>query len=60
MTSRVCRKNKEKNAKRKIGVKKKIDQTGKNFDTKKQKEASPRVEPGLSVRASNTLTNAPQ
>ena len=41
-----------------------IEETDKNFDfkngTKKQKAASPGVEPGLSARARNPLTNAPQ
>ena len=59
MTSRVCSKNKEKKAKRKNSVKK-IDQTGKKNGTKKQKAASPGVEPGLSARARNSLTTAPQ
>ena len=60
MTSRVCSKNKEKKAKRKNSVKKKIDQTGKTNGTKKQKAASPGVEPGLSARARNSLTTAPR
>ena len=59
MTSRVCSKNKEKMAKRKNSVKK-IDQTGKKNGTKKQKAASPGVEPGLPARARNSLTTAPQ
>ena len=59
MTSRVCSKNKEKKAKRKNSVKK-IDQTGKKNGKKKQKAASPGVEPGLSARARNSLTTAPQ
>ena len=59
MTSRVCSKKKEKKAKRKNSVKK-IDQTGKKNGTKKQKAASPGVEPGLSARARNSLTTAPQ
>ena len=54
MTSRVSSKNKEKTAKRKNSVKKR-DQTEKN-GTKKQKTTSPGVEPGLSARASNSLT----
>ena len=60
MTSRVCSKNKEKKAKRKNSVKKKIDQTREKNGTKKQKAASPGVEPGLTARARNSLTTAPQ
>ena len=60
MTSRVCSKNKEKNAKRKNGVKKKIDQTEKKNGTKKQKAALPGVEPSLTARARNSLTTTPQ
>ena len=59
MTTRVCSKKKEKKAKRKNSVKK-IDQTGKKNGTKKQKAASPGVEPSLSTRARNSLTTAPQ
>ena len=64
MTSRVCSKSKEKKAKRKNSVKK-IDQQGKkNNGTKKKKAASPEygsgVEPGLSARARNSMTTAPQ
>ena len=58
MTNRVSRKNKEKKAKGKNSVKKVTKQENKN--TKKQKTASPGVEPGLSARASNSLTTAPQ
>ena len=59
MTSRVSSKNKEKKAKRKNSVKKR-DQTGKKKNGKKrQKTASPGVEPGLSPRATNSLTTAP-
>ena len=58
MTSRVCSKKKEKNAKRKNSVKKKKNREEKN-GTKKQKAASPGVEPGLSARARNSLTTAP-
>ena len=58
MTSRVSSKNKEKKAKRKNSVKKR-DQTEKK-GTKKQKTASPRVQPGLSALSSNFLTTAPQ
>ena len=54
MTSRVSSKNKEKKAKRKISVKKKRPNRKKNF-TKKQKTASPGVEPGLSARSSTTV-----
>ena len=59
MTSRVSSKNKEKKAKRKNSVKKR-DQTEKKNGTKKQKTALPGVEPGLSARARNSLTTAPQ
>ena len=59
MTSRVCSKNKEKRPKGKI-VLKKIDQAGKKNGTKKQKAASPGIEPGLSAHARNSLTTAPQ
>ena len=59
MTSRVRSNNKEKKAKRKNSVKK-IDQTGKKNGTKKQKVASPGVEPGLSAGTRNSLTTASQ
>ena len=59
MTGRVSSKNKEKRPKGKI-VLKKIDETGKKNGTKKQKAALPGVEPGLSARARNCLTTAPQ
>ena len=59
MISRVSRKNKGKQAKRKNSVKKQRPNRKKN-GTKKQKTASPGVEPGLSTRASNSLTTAPQ
>ena len=59
MTSRVCSKNKEKKAKRKNSVKKNRRNREKN-GTKKQNAASPGVEPGLSARARNSLTTAPQ
>ena len=59
MTSRVSSENKEKKAKRKNCVKKR-DQAEKKNGTKKQKTASPGVEPGLSARSSNSLTTAPQ
>ena len=36
------------------------DQTEKKNGAKKQKTTSPGVEPGLSARASNSLTTAPQ
>ena len=57
--SRACKKNKEKKAKRKNSVKKNRRNREKN-GTKKQKAASPGVEPGLSARARNCLTTAPQ
>ena len=57
MTSRVCSKNKEKRAKGKIVLKKKPNKGRKN-GTKKQKAASPGVQPGLSARARNSLTTA--
>ena len=59
MTSRVSSKNKEKRPKGKIVLKKKRPNRKIN-GTKKQKTASPGVEPGLSARASNSLTNEPQ
>ena len=59
MTSMVSSKNKGKKAKRKNSVKKR-DQTEKKNGTKKQKTASPGVEPNLSAGASNSLTTAPQ
>ena len=59
MTSRVSSKNKEKKAKRKNTVKKNRPNREKN-GTKKQKAASPGVEPDLSARARNSLTTAPQ
>ena len=61
MTSRVCSKNKEKKAKRKNSVKK-TDQTGKKKTVLRNRKhaASPGVEPGLSARARNSLTIAPQ
>ena len=52
MTSRVSSKNKGKKAKRKNSVKK--------IGIKKQKTASPGVQPGLSTRASNSSTTTPQ
>ena len=58
MTSRVSSKNKEKKAKRKNNVKKK--RPLKKNGTKKQKTASPGVEPGLPAGASSSLTTAPQ
>ena len=57
-SSRACKKNKEKKAKRKNSVKKRRNRE-KN-GTKKQNAASPGVEPGLSARARNCLTTAPQ
>ena len=60
MTSRVCSKNNKKKANRKNSVKKKIDRTGKKDGIMKQKAASLGVEPGLSARASNSLTTGPQ
>ena len=60
MTSRVSSKNKEKKAKRKNSVKKGDRTEKKRNGTKKQKTASPGVEPGLSTRASNSLIIAPQ
>ena len=59
MNSRVSSKNTEKNAKRRNSIKK-GDQTEKKTVQKKQEMASPVVEPGLSTRASNSLTTAPQ
>ena len=60
MTSRVRTKDKEKKAKRKNSVEKKRPNRKKKNGTKKQKTVSPGVEPGLSVRARNSLTTAPQ
>ena len=60
MTSKVSSKNKEKKAKMKNSVKKKRLNREKKNGTKKQKTASPGVEPGLSARASISLTTAPQ
>ena len=60
MNSRVSSKNKEKKAKRKNNVKKR-DETGKKTRYKEKREtASPGVEPGLSARASDFLSTAPQ
>ena len=60
MISRVSSKNKGKKTKRKNNVKKR-DQTGqKKKGTKRQETASPGVEPGLSARASDPLSTAPQ
>ena len=53
MTSRVSSKNKDKKAKRKNSVKK-IDQTGKKNVTKKQKAASPGVEPAVYLHVQET------
>ena len=58
MTSRVSSKNKEKQAQGKNSVKKGPNR--KKNGTKKQKTASPGVEPGLSARSGNSLTTAPQ
>ena len=58
MTFSVGSKNKGKKARRKNSVKK-IEQTEKK-DPKKQKTASPGVEPGLCTRARNSLTSTPQ
>ena len=61
MTSRVSSENKEKKAKRKNSVEKETKQDrGKKNGTKKQKTASPGVEPGLSAGSSNYLTTGPQ
>ena len=63
MTSRVSSKNKGKQAKRKNSAKKtktKLPKKKKKNCTKKQKIASPGVEPSLSARASNSLTTVPQ
>ena len=55
----VSSKNKGKQVKRKNKIKKQRLNRKKN-GTKKQKTASPGVEPGSSARASNSLTTAPQ
>ena len=60
MTSRVSSKNKEKKAKRENSAEKRDTKQEKKNGTKKQKTASPGVEPGLSARSSNSLTTAPQ
>ena len=60
MTSRVSSKNKEKTAKGKIVLQKETKHGKKKDGTKKQKTASPEVEPALSAGASNSLTTAPQ
>ena len=60
MTSRVSSKNKEKKAKRKNSVKKNRPNREKKNGTKKQKAASPAVEPDLFARVRNSLTTAPQ
>ena len=61
MTSRVSSKNKEKKTKRKNSVKKKTPNRKKHGPKKKkQKTASPGVEPGLSAHSSNSFTTAPQ
>ena len=60
MTSRFSSKNKGKPAKRKNSVTKQRSSGKKNGTTRKQKTASPGVEPGLSARASNSFTTAPQ
>ena len=61
MTCSVSSKNKEKRPKGKIVLKKETKQeTKKRNGTKKEKTASPGVEPGLSARASNSLTTASQ
>ena len=59
MTSRVSSKNKRKKAKRKNSVKKNRPIRKKKNGIKKQKTASPGVEPGLFTRASNSLTTTP-
>ena len=61
MTSRFSGKNKEKKkGKRKIVLTKKKNKKKKKEGTRKQKTALPGVETGLSTRASNYLTTAPQ
>ena len=50
---------KKKRPKGKIVLKKRPNRKKKN-GTKKQKTASPGVEPGLSAHASNSLTTVPQ
>ena len=60
MTSRVRSKNKEKKAKRKNSVKKKRpNRIKKTVQRNRKNAASTGVEPGLSARASNSLTTAP-
>ena len=60
MTSRVSSKNKEKRPKGKIVLKKRDQTEKKENGTKKRKTGSSGVEPGLSARASNSLTTATQ
>ena len=60
MISRVSGYNEGKQAKRKNTVKKQRPNRKKNGTTRKQKTAWPGVEPGLSARASNSLTTAQQ
>ena len=59
MTSRVSSKNKEKKAKRKNSVNKR-DQTGKVKTVQETENSVAGVDPGLSTRASNAFTTAPQ
>ena len=59
MTSRVSSKNKEKKAKRENSVKKDTKQKKKTVQRNRKNPASTGVEPGLSARASNSLTIAP-
>ena len=60
MTSRVSSKNKEKRPKGKIVFKRDQTEKEKKNGTKKQKTASPGVEPNLSAGGSKSLTTAPQ
>ena len=60
MTSRVSSTNKGKQAKMKNSRTKQRPNRIKNGTTRKQKTASPGVEPGLSSRTSNSLTTVPQ
>ena len=60
MTGMVSSKNKAKKAKRKNNVKIKETKQKKKNGSKKQKTASPGVEPGYSARSGNSLTTLPQ
>ena len=60
MTGTVSSKNKAKKAKRKNNVKIKETKQKKKNGSKKQKTASPGVEPSYAARSGNSLTTLPQ